>query len=113
MTYSQKLRDPRWQKLRLEIMSRDGFKCVICGTDKKTLQVHHILYLRREPWDYPEHLYQTLCEDCHEARQKLTDKAVDAVRIAVAKVSTERLVEVVQRLCAEAMLEIELEPQSA
>lgn len=109
MTYSQKLRDPRWQKLRLEIMQRDGFRCLICGATDKTLNVHHLLYQRRDPWDYPEHLYQTLCEDCHAVRQELTDKAVDAVRLAVAKVPTERLTQAVQKLCAEAMLEIEPE----
>jgi len=107
MTYSQKLRDPRWQKLRLLIMQRDGFKCLFCGSEIKNLQVHHIVYHRKEPWDYPEYLYQTLCEDCHEERQALTDKAVDAVRIAVSKVPTIRLIQAVNKLCAEAMLEIE------
>lgn len=30
MTYSQKLRDPRWQKKRLEILERDSFTCQHC-----------------------------------------------------------------------------------
>jgi 5-methylcytosine-specific restriction endonuclease McrA len=110
MTYSMKLRDPRWQKKRLLIMQRDGFKCLFCGSETKNLQVHHVVYKRRDPWDYPDYLYQTLCDGCHEARQRLTDKAVDTVRIAVAKVPTERLAVAVQKLCAEAMLEIEVEP---
>lgn len=116
MTYSEKLRDPRWQKLRLEILSRDSFTCKFCGsglTGGKNLQVHHILYKRRDPWDYPEYLYQTLCDSCHDERQRLTDKAVDAVRIAVAKVPTRRLIESVTRLCAEAMLEIDPEASHA
>ena len=90
-------------------MQRDGFRCIFCGSDSKNLQVHHIVYKRRDPWDYPDYLYQTLCDECHEARQILTDKAVDSVRIAVAKVPTERLEQAVQKLCAEAMLEIEVE----
>lgn len=102
-----KLRDPRWQKLRLLIMQRDGFKCLFCGSETKNLQVHHIVYKRRDPWDYPEYLYQTLCEDCHAERQELTDKAVDSVRIAVSKVPTRRLIESVRLLCAAALLEIE------
>lgn len=112
MTYSDKLRDPRWQKLRLEIMQRDRFTCLFCGsglTGGKNLQVHHILYKRRDPWDYPEYLYQTVCENCHEERQELTDKAVDSVRIAVSKVPSIRLIESVRKLCSEAMLEIEVD----
>jgi len=27
LTYSEKLKDPRWQKKRLEILSRDNFTC--------------------------------------------------------------------------------------
>ena len=109
-TYSEKLRSPKWQKKRLEILNRDGWKCLFCGTEIENLQVHHILYKKREPWDYPDYLYQTLCETCHQERQELTDKAVDAVRIAVAKVPSKRLIQIVTKLCAEAMLEIEVEP---
>ena len=112
MTYSEKLRDPRWQKLRLEILQRDSFTCRFCGSGLnggKNLQVHHVIYKKRDPWDYPQYLYQTLCDDCHKERQILTDKTVDALRIAIAKVPTERLCKVSQKICAEAMLEIEVE----
>jgi hypothetical protein len=62
--YGEKLRDPRWQKLRLEIMNRDGFACKLCHDAKSTLNIHHLKY-EREPWDCaPEYLI-TLCEDCH------------------------------------------------
>lgn len=93
-------------------MERDHWQCVICGSgldDGKNLQCHHILYLKRDPWDYPDYLYQTLCEDCHEHRTELTDKAVNAVRIAVARTATPLLVQSVKLLCAKAMLEIEVE----
>jgi 5-methylcytosine-specific restriction endonuclease McrA len=70
MTYSEKLKDPRWQKLRLQVMERDGWKCRDCGDAQKTLQVHHCLY-NGEPWEAkPNHLL-TLCEDCHRTRQDL------------------------------------------
>ena len=109
MTYSEKLTDPRWQKKRLLILERDGWRCIFCGDDKSSLQVHHILYKKRDPWDYPDYLYQTLCKDCHKLRQELTDKTVDALRIAIAKTPTERLTIAAQKICAEAMLEIEVE----
>lgn len=108
MTYSEKLRDPRWQKKRLQIFDRDGWKCVICGAADKNLQVHHAVYRKMDPWDYPDYLYQTLCENCHEMRQELTDKSADAVRIALMKVPTQRMLAVCKMLCDAAMLEIEV-----
>lgn len=65
-TYSEKLKDPRWQKKRLEILERDGWRCRACGNDKETLVVHHIQYQKgKEPWDYSEDDLETLCELCH------------------------------------------------
>ena len=93
--------------MRLLIMQRDGFRCLFCNAENKNLQVHHVIYKKRNPWDYPEYLYQTLCEDCHKIRGELTDKAVDALRIAIAKIPTERLLVAAQRLSDEAMMEIE------
>lgn len=109
MTYSDKLRDPRWQRKRLEIFQRDNFTCVICHHSDKEIQCHHILYKKRDPWDYPNHLYQTLCHECHAERQILTDKICDAMRIAIAKIQTKILVRSSEKICAEAMLEIEVE----
>jgi hypothetical protein len=66
VTYAEKLRDPRWQKRRLEVMQRDNWKCLRCGDGTKTLNVHHKEYIKgRDPWQYPNHLLETLCEDCH------------------------------------------------
>ncbi len=67
MTYREKFKDPRWQKKRLEIMERDGFKCRCCGSEKSTLNVHHSYYVKgRDPWHYPQFSLRTLCEECHE-----------------------------------------------
>ncbi|MBU2647516.1 HNH endonuclease [bacterium] len=67
MTYSEKLKDPRWQKKRLEIFNRDDFKCVLCGDKNTTLHAHHIFYDKGlEPWEYDNQSIQTLCETCHE-----------------------------------------------
>jgi hypothetical protein len=65
--YMKKLRDPRWQRKRLEIMQRDDFTCQHCFENGKTLHVHHTFYVSgRDPWDYPDNTLMTLCEDCHE-----------------------------------------------
>ena len=67
MTYSEKLKDPRWQKRRLEIMQRDSFACCKCKDAASTLHVHHKEYRKgKAPWDYPDELLETLCFRCHE-----------------------------------------------
>ena len=66
-SYQKLLRDPRWQKKRLEIMNRDGFQCVDCGAEDKTLNVHHLYYgAGLAPWEYENSSLVTLCEECHE-----------------------------------------------
>lgn len=65
--YAKKLKDPRWQKKRLEILQRDNFGCMKCFSDSKTLHVHHRLYNKGvDPWDYENEYLVTLCEDCHQ-----------------------------------------------
>lgn len=52
-------------KLRLIVLERDHYKCMLCGSNKK-LEMHHI-----DPVStYPEKAYEelnciTLCEKCH------------------------------------------------
>lgn len=70
MTYAERLKDPRWQKRRLEIMSRDGFACQSCFGDEETLHVHHIVYRKKAmPWEYPDEDLVTLCESCHKTAE--------------------------------------------
>lgn len=65
--YAQKLLDPRWQRLRLEILQRDDFACTHCGDNSSTLHVHHGYYeFGKEPWEYSPGSLKTLCESCHE-----------------------------------------------
>lgn len=71
MTYSEKLKDPRWQKKRLEVLERDKWKCCDCDGAEKTLQVHHCFYEKGDPWETDVEFLTTLCEDCHESRQEL------------------------------------------
>lgn len=82
--YSEKLKDPRWQKKRLEIMSRDDFKCKWCFNDEKTLNVHHLKY-HGDPWETPNDMLITLCEDCHqedhEHRKGVEQELIDALKL--------------------------------
>lgn len=67
--YQEKLKDPRWQKKRLEVFARAMWKCQCCGDDKNTLAVHHLIYSKGEPWDAPDDTLECLCADCHEFRE--------------------------------------------
>ena len=71
--YSDKLKDPRWQKKRLQIMNRDGFSCRNCGDSESTLQVHHLEYMNN-PWDVDDKKLLTLCESCHNEFSELNSK---------------------------------------
>lgn len=74
-TYAEKLRDPRWQKRRLEVMERDRFTCFRCRSTDKTLNVHHLMYEKgKSPWDYNDSALVTLCEDCHKEVEDLECK---------------------------------------
>jgi hypothetical protein len=71
-TYYDLLRDPRWQRKRLEIMERADFTCEDCGDDSTTLNVHHGYYEKGlAPWEYPNESLHCLCEPCHERAQEL------------------------------------------
>ena len=70
MTYAEKLKDPRWQRKRLEIFQRDGFACCWCKTTDETLVVHHLKYTG-DPWEAPNEDLMTLCENCHREEKEL------------------------------------------
>lgn len=77
MQYSDRLKDPRWQKKRLEIFEMDNWFCQYCWQKDATLIVHHLYYLPVEPWEYPNEALITLCEDCHTfLHSPLTDDEI-------------------------------------
>lgn len=79
-TYSEKLKDPRWQKKRLEILNRDSFKCKFCRDTEETLHVHHITYGKgKDPWDYPGGNFLTLCETCHESLEGMKNEILSSL----------------------------------
>lgn len=64
--YSKKLRDPRWQKKRLEILQRDKFSCLMCGDKQEELHVHHRQYEKdKDPWEVDNTSLVTVCRSCH------------------------------------------------
>lgn len=66
-TYYEKLKDPRWQKKRLEVMQHNEFSCEVCGDNTTTLNVHHKEYFQgHEPWEYEIKQLACICEQCHE-----------------------------------------------
>ena len=80
MTYAEKLKHPKWQKRRLEIINRDKWQCTQCGEKDKTLHVHHAWYEpRKMPWDYPDEALSTLCEQCHGSAEKQRIRLLRAV----------------------------------
>ncbi len=78
--YAEKLRDPRWQKKRLEIFERDNWTCQSCYAKDKTLNVHHRTYHpNHDPWEYENEDLVTLCEDCHEEERAVWDNAASSL----------------------------------
>lgn len=74
LTYWQKLKDPRWQKKRLEVMQEKDFCCEVCGDAEETLNVHHKEYFKGlEPWEYGNNQLAVLCESCHESMHDKLD----------------------------------------
>jgi len=74
MTYLDKLKDPRWQKKRLEILEAAGWACEDCGSNGRTLHVHHKRYRKHaDPWEYDRKELLALCEQCHKDVTLLLD----------------------------------------
>jgi hypothetical protein len=68
--YQAKLKHPKWQRVRLQVFERAGFKCECCGDSESTLHVHHLVYSKGDPWDAPMDTLECLCEVCHEFRSE-------------------------------------------
>lgn len=76
--FKEQIKDPRWQKRRLEIMQRDDFACQMCGDKESTLNVHHIRYVKgRKYWEYDDWELVTLCEDCHDFEHMAKNEALN------------------------------------
>lgn len=87
-SYYEKLKDPRWQRKRLEVLQRENFRCEACGDTESTLHVHHGYYeAKYNPWDYDASTLHVLCNDCHEEVEEL----LTAIRYEVGRLSLQSL----------------------
>lgn len=60
-------RNPKWKKIRENVISRDDYTCCRCQKKEevKNLRVHHkIKYPNKKYWDYPLSDLETLCKSC-------------------------------------------------
>lgn len=75
MTYFEKLKDPRWQKKRLERLDYAGFECENCGNSDEELSVHHRHYRKNaDPWDYDNDELVVFCKTCHKSWHDAKDE---------------------------------------
>ncbi len=87
-TYQSKINSKLWQDKSHRVKTRDNLKCQAfdCSTPNSILQVHHIDYIFGvEPWDYPEDMLITLCQDCHakeKSRYKLENLLFTALKMS-------------------------------
>lgn len=81
-TYWELLRDPAWQRRRLEILQRAEFTCEYCSATEKTLHVHHRIYRKgSKPWEYADHELIVLCEDCHDSETAVRREIAEALAL--------------------------------
>lgn len=65
--YQEYLKTNWWQRIRVERLKIDGYKCTCCGTEKN-LQVHHTDYSKGWFHEDPRQDLITLCKKCHEEK---------------------------------------------
>lgn len=81
-TYSEKLRDPRWQRKRLEVLNRDDFTCQLCGAKETELHVHHEAYKKgANPWEYDNSWLITYCKYCHIIFQSFEKQKIGVIQV--------------------------------
>lgn len=74
LTYAQQLKDPRWQRRRLERLNKAEFRCELCFSETTELHVHHSEYFKgRMAWEYEDHELEVLCKDCHVSHHQLEE----------------------------------------
>jgi hypothetical protein len=105
-TYSEKLKDPRWQEVRERILKRDGYRCrdsLFLGLrrymppieqtpeelesaetfdDGVELHIHHCFYEKGDPWDTGDEYLICVGKREHAERHETEDR----IKRAVAKI---------------------------
>lgn len=73
-SYFEKLKDPRWQKRRLDVFQSANFACEYCSDDTSPLHAHHLEYISlRNPWEYDDSQLICLCDGCHRRWHEARD----------------------------------------
>jgi 5-methylcytosine-specific restriction endonuclease McrA len=86
MAYKEDLQHPQWQKKRLEIMERDGWKCCLCKCESKQLHVHHTYYDNEIAlWEYDNESLVTVCYNCHKVIHKVLNKIAGLIAFEAIK----------------------------
>ena len=69
------LDSPRWRKLRLAVLDRDGYRCQSCGK-AGILEADHVIPMQHggDAWA-PSNL-QALCRGCHIAKTRGENQTV-------------------------------------
>ena len=86
--YAKNLKDPRWQKKRLEVMNAHNFTCQMCDNKEETLHIHHVNYRKgAKPWEYELHELRCFCELCH----KEVEGNIESARVICADIDPKDL----------------------
>lgn len=101
--YYELLKDPRWQRKRLEVMERDEFTCRWCFGSDETLNVHHTRYRKgAAPWEYEPNELLCVCETCHQKAKERQDR----ISAALGHLSPEQLERVLAYVLAVSSLSL-------
>jgi hypothetical protein len=67
--YQEYLNSPKWAEVRFRIILLAGYTCAWCERDNRTLEVHHLTYLRLGKERDSDLL--ALCKGCHKRADSL------------------------------------------
>lgn len=85
--YSSKLLDPLWIQKRDSILKRDSYTCFDCGNKSGDVLVFHLPIVNdKNPWEFPDEQYITLCRKCRAFRRKCTEEIVNSFRIYLGRI---------------------------
>lgn len=71
----------KWERVRLQVFDRDGWRCVDCGKAGR-LECDHVIPLHRDPRQDPYDLagLATRCVGCHIAKTRAENERHDPAR---------------------------------
>ncbi len=102
--YTEQLKDPRWQRRRLECFEAANWRCQHCNRADQSLHVHHVHYIKnRAPWEYPDDYLVVLCNEHHSERHELEDRLVSSLMVKLRLVPSRRLEAMARHVMGQAM----------